>query len=214
MGDAVSLGYDRWADRYADRDASTSLDEPLLVELAGSLAHRRVLDVACGTGRYTRLLARHGADVTGLDASRGMIARARRTSDPAITWILASATHLPFADHTFDLLTSGLLLDHLPELAPAFREMSRVLRPSGRAIITAIHPDMQRITGANVVFDGGTIPGHLHELEDIESTAIASGLYPARRHEPTVTPAMAAADPRWRWRLGIPALVIYAFDHL
>src|SRR4051794_38088156 len=98
--DQVKEGYDKWADRYDDDDPSTVLDEPWVLQLVGPLAGRRVLDLACGTGRYARLLTGQGARAHGADASRKMLLRAR-----PLPCVQAAAHALPFADASFDALT-------------------------------------------------------------------------------------------------------------
>jgi ubiquinone/menaquinone biosynthesis C-methylase UbiE len=202
----VKVGYDRWAQRYDDRDPSTVLDEPLLLSLAEPLAGRRVLDLACGTGRYSRLLAARGAEVIGADLSRGMLLRARSRTRV----IQAAAERLPFAPHSFDLVTCGLLFDHVEDPRQPFREISRVLRPDGRALVTSIHPEMQRLTGADVCVEGIRIPGRIHEIEFLESAARAAGLFPLARHELRVTGEMRR-HRNWRWRAQVPALTLFAF---
>jgi ubiquinone/menaquinone biosynthesis C-methylase UbiE len=210
---APCLGYERWADTYDDQDPSTLLDEPLLLALAGDVQGRRVLDVACGTGRYARLMWQRGADVIGVDASRGMLVRARRSSGDGIRWVLARADALPFACGRFDLVTCGLLLDHVDPLPPVFAEISRVLVPRGRAIVSTVHPTMQRFTGATVAGTNGLrIDGVLHKISDIESAACSTGLKTCMRCEPCVTQAMARLDDRWQWRIGLPALLVLALD--
>lgn len=101
----------------------------------------RVLDVACGSGIVARLAAAGpGADgrVTGLDASPGMIAAARRASEAAglcIDWVVGSALDLPFADAAFDLVFCQQGLQFFPDRAKGVAEMHRVLAPGGEVCI-------------------------------------------------------------------------------
>src|SRR5262249_46484492 len=102
------------------------------------------LDLGCGTGRHTLWLAAGGATVTAVDFSEGMLAEARRKPGAtAIRWLVHDLhTRLPFAEGTFDLVVSGLVLEHLRELDGLFAEARRVLKLGGRAVITAMHPAM------------------------------------------------------------------------
>lgn len=137
---SVRCGYDRWAPEYDDADPSTALDEPIVLELCGPLAGVRALDLGCGTGRYARLLAARGADgVVGLDLSAGMLMRAARQGPAGAQWVLGDANLLPFRAASFDVVVSGLILDHLPRLESCFQEIARVLRPGGRFQIADIH---------------------------------------------------------------------------
>jgi SAM-dependent methyltransferase len=95
---------------------------------------RRVLDVGSGTGLAARLLARRfpGAHVVGVDLSGAMVAEARRRL-PAdlgarVTFSVADASRLPFADGEFDLVV-------LLNMIPFFGELARVTAPGGAAVL-------------------------------------------------------------------------------
>ena len=115
----------------------------------------RVLDVACGTGVLTREAAARvgpGGQVTGLDASAGMLAVARDLAAPApgsaaaarevhrsteapVEWQQGVAESLPFPDGRFDAVVCQFGLMFFPDRRAAIREMRRVLRPGGRIAI-------------------------------------------------------------------------------
>jgi ubiquinone/menaquinone biosynthesis C-methylase UbiE len=145
MSDSIQRGYDRWAAVY-DHDANplVNLEEPLVRELLVHVRGLRILDLGCGTGRHALWLAEHGAEVTAIDFSDGMLAEARRKPGAERVHFLVQDLHrpLPFSDAAFDLVVSGLVLEHLSELSLFFAEARRVLRPSGRAIVSAMHPAM------------------------------------------------------------------------
>jgi ubiquinone/menaquinone biosynthesis C-methylase UbiE len=73
---ATASGYDEWAPSYDDRDPSTWLDEPFLLEHLKPFSNCRVLDMGCGTGRYLRRLPPSAYRITGVDLSKNMLARA------------------------------------------------------------------------------------------------------------------------------------------
>ncbi len=102
----------------------------------------RVLDVACGTGSLARLAAcRVGADgrVVGVDASGGMLARARERSEGTlVAYQVADALALPFADASFDAATIGFGLRNLADYRRGLAEMRRVVRPGGRVVVLEI----------------------------------------------------------------------------
>ena len=114
---------------------------PLVVALADPRSGERVLDVACGTGVATRLVAQQvgrTGKVVGLDLKPGMLAGAAAiaASEPptsaSITWQEASATRMPFPDAAFDIACCQLGLGFFPDRPAALREMHRVLVPGGR----------------------------------------------------------------------------------
>ncbi|SJM56022.1 class I SAM-dependent methyltransferase [Gulosibacter sp. 10] len=98
---------------------------------------QRVLDVACGTGTVSRILADHGAEVTGLDFSKGMIEEGiRRHGDhPNIAFQQGDATDLPFEDGSFDVTTVSFGIRNVQRPEKALAEMLRVTRPGGRIVV-------------------------------------------------------------------------------
>jgi SAM-dependent methyltransferase len=96
-----------------------------------------VLDLACGTGRYSRLLAEAGAtDVIALDFCVPMLTQVSNGCR-----VCASMMQLPFADDTFDVVISGLALGHATDVYPWMAEIARVLRNGGTLLYSDFHPD-------------------------------------------------------------------------
>jgi ubiquinone/menaquinone biosynthesis C-methylase UbiE len=106
--------------------------------VAGAVAGRDALEIGCGTGLILERTAAVARRATGIDLSAGM---ARfTTSQKGLTVAQASATDLPFADDSFDVVYSFKVLPHVPDLAAAMREIRRVLRPGGRAFVEVYNP--------------------------------------------------------------------------
>ena len=93
----------------------------------------RLLDVGCGTGRFTVLAAeRLGVRAWGIDPSEEMLAQARRRPGAArVGWKRGEAEHLPFKDGWFDAAHAHLVLHVLRDRDAAYRELARVLQPGG-----------------------------------------------------------------------------------
>jgi ubiquinone/menaquinone biosynthesis C-methylase UbiE len=116
------------------------LFEPYASDLASRLevaAGASVLELACGTGRVTRLLYdRIGPDVrlvaTDLNDAMLNYARQKFGSDGSIEWKQADATDLPFADQSFDAVVCQFGLMFFPDKEKALREVHRVLKPGGQ----------------------------------------------------------------------------------
>src|SRR5205823_5250712 len=85
-----------------------------------------------------------GARVTAVDFSDGMLAEARRKPGAEAVRFLVHDLHqaLPLTSGSFDLVVSGLVLEHLQELGPFFAEARRLLKDGGRAVVSAMHPAM------------------------------------------------------------------------
>jgi SAM-dependent methyltransferase len=106
------------------------------MELLGNVRGREVLDLGCGHGMAAVVLARGGANVTGLELSAGYLAEAMARAEAngvACRWVQGDAEHLPFADTSFDAIWGHAILHHL-DLDRAAAEIERVLRPGGRAV--------------------------------------------------------------------------------
>ena len=108
-----------------------------LIARAAIAPGERVLDVACGTGDLAFAASRCGAQIVGIDLTPAMIehARGRARVEPGgdrIFWAVGDMTHLPLADASCDVVTTGYGLRNVPDLRAALAEIHRVLRPGGR----------------------------------------------------------------------------------
>ncbi|HYY58662.1 MAG TPA: class I SAM-dependent methyltransferase, partial [Pyrinomonadaceae bacterium] len=92
----------------------------------------RILDVGCGTGANLELLARFG-DVEGVDISQDALAFCRARGLESVRH--GAAEKLPYGDGEFDLVTSFDMVEHLDDDVAGLKEMRRVLRPGGRALL-------------------------------------------------------------------------------
>ncbi len=215
-GSSVRQGYDRWAAVY-DHDANplSALEEPFVRVAAGDVRGRRVLDLGCGTGRHALWLASQGASVTALDFSRGMLREARSKAGPSRVCFVVHDLHrpLPFAPATFDLVVSGLVLEHLADLRLFFGETRRVLRRDGRAVVSAMHPAMF-LRGSQARFtdpESGELvqPGSFpHALGDFVVASLRAGLTLDAIGEHAPDAAFARRYPRAEKYLGWPMLVV------
>lgn len=98
-------------------------------------AHAQVLEIGCGTGVLTRVLA-HWANVErviGVDPAASLIREARRLASgfPNLAFEEADGRSLPFGDGTFDVVVFDSTLSHVPDVQRALGEACRVLRPAG-----------------------------------------------------------------------------------
>jgi SAM-dependent methyltransferase len=94
----------------------------------------RLLDVGCGNAWSAYAFARRGFDVTGVDLNSDAF---EPPLDPSLRLQEGSIQRLPFADHSFDLVASYQMLEHVPGPEDALREMLRVVRPGGTVSIVS-----------------------------------------------------------------------------
>jgi SAM-dependent methyltransferase len=98
------------------------------------------LDLACGEGRLTRLLAGHGHRVAGVDAAPTMARLAAAHEQAASPVINGDATALPFGDGVFGLVVAYMCLHDIDAMPEAVAEAARVLRPGGKLCVAIPHP--------------------------------------------------------------------------
>ena len=102
-----------------------------VLEALAPVEDERVLEIACGTGRFTVMLAERGADIVGLDISDAMLAQGRRKAgeaglDDTVEFMRGDATRLPFPDDHFDAVFA-MRFFHLADTPAKFlAEMARV----------------------------------------------------------------------------------------
>lgn len=116
-----------------------------LIAVADLRPGEHVLDIACGTGVVTRLAVERvgpSGAVFGVDINPGMIAAARQAlaDVPEISWHVADAESLPLPGDSVDVVLCQMGLQFVPGKLAALREMRRVLRPGGRALVSVPGP--------------------------------------------------------------------------
>lgn len=132
----------RMAEVYGYRSESyaSTLDPTLkpmadeILRIGGIRGRKRIMDLATGTGSVAGAAALAGAWVVGVDISPGILVTARRLWGNHVTFVVADAVALPFANQNFDVVICGLGLSHFPNVLTVCREVRRVLRPRGRFV--------------------------------------------------------------------------------
>lgn len=200
-----------YADRVDTKPHNALYDRPAVLSLLPDVAGLRVLDAGCGSGVYAEELLARGARVTACDRSAEMvrIAKDRLCGKAEALVVDLSQPLTMFADRAFDLVVSPLVLDHIEDWSPVFREFHRILAPAGRVVFSAAHPH----------FDAEYYrTGRYHEIEPVEpiwkgfgppigmpsyrrplalffSPLIDAGFLVERVLEPKPVEAMRASDP-------------------
>lgn len=117
-----------------------------ITRAAGRVAGKKVLDLGCGDGALTYLLAKKGADVVGIDNdelgikfAHENLASRNKHGKLKYQFILASGYELPVASDTFDFVVNSEVIEHVQEPASMLTESKRVLKPGGKFILTTPH---------------------------------------------------------------------------
>lgn len=158
------------------------IERHTLFDLLGDVSDRTVLDLACGSGFYTRMLRQAGAaTVVGVDLSDEMIGLANLTeaAEPlGITYHVGDATQLALGE-TFDVVFAAYLFNYArtaEQLTAMCHTVTRHLRPGGRLVAVVNNPE-QSPAGFEVIRKYGLTKSAVLPL--VEGAAITYTLYPA-----------------------------------
>ncbi len=176
-------GYDAWARNYDSvENATRDLDATVIRKMVEGVSGDTALEIGCGTGKNTGWLAERFGNVTAVDLSQGMLDVASGKLQAANIRFLQHdiCEPWPFGDARFDLVTCNLILEHIADLRPIYREAARVLRPQGHLFICEFHPYRQ-LRGGQAQYpsnDGGCtrIRAYLHAVADYINEGLAAGL--------------------------------------
>lgn len=127
-------GYDVYRDH---------LNTPAFLASLPPVGDLQGIDLGCGEGHNTRLVAKRGARMTAIDIASTFIrhAKAKESLAPlGITYAVASAVNLPFPEASFDFATAFMSLMDIPETDQVLAEAFRVLRPGGFLQFSILHP--------------------------------------------------------------------------
>jgi malonyl-CoA O-methyltransferase len=191
--------YALWAANYPPQahNPLMEIEQAAMLELLPPLEGRAVLDLACGTGRYGLIAQEHGAaQVIGIDNSLPMLA-----GSPLGGRVQAATEAVPLKSASIDVVLCGLALGHLPGVETSMREIGRVLKPGGAALVSDVHPFVA-LNGAQRTFaapDGKVyaVEHHAHLYADMHRAVAAAGLAVEALREPTLN--------------GAPVVVVYHF---
>ncbi|MGK5742901.1 methyltransferase domain-containing protein [Micromonospora sp. URMC 103] len=214
-GKPVANDYDSFAEAYAVETESNLINgyytRPAMLDLAGDVAGRRILDVGCGAGPLLAALRDRGATVTGVDPSAKMLdlARQRLGGDAALHQGGLGGDPLPFPDDAFDDVVACLVLHYLEDWKGPLAELRRVLVPGGRLIVAVNHPFVYHLIrpegdyfateqwSEDYVFNGQpAVLTYWHRpLHAITNEFIAAGFRIAAVSEPPPAPGAREAFP-------------------
>ena len=142
-GDELWEGHAEWWIDGFTEGADPEYTEQILPLAEAELdGFARIVDIGCGDGQIARLLARHGAAVTGVDPTWNQLTVASERSG-GVAYARSGAAALPFADASFDAAVACLVFEHIDDVDGAIAEVARVVRPGGRFAFFLNHPLLQ-----------------------------------------------------------------------
>jgi ubiquinone/menaquinone biosynthesis C-methylase UbiE len=215
-----------WAQFAETNDYRNLFLIPETLKLLGEVAGKRILDLGCGEGGYARLLARKGAHVTAVDASREFVAIARekaRREDLQITHLVRDAASLDgLNNNSYDIVLAAMSLMDIERYDEAVAEVGRVLRPGGKLLMSILHPCFtgrgcrrERDEDGNLLryivdhyfdktpwrqstkFEGKKVIFRHRPLQDYVNPLIAVGFKLVKLYEPVPTPEQMRLSPRF-----------------
>jgi ubiquinone/menaquinone biosynthesis C-methylase UbiE len=207
--DKLRQEFNRWADDGRGEEMERhhiSIAEQTL-EAMELHPGERVLDLSCGAGWATRLLAKavegfgvdgHEGSVLGLDISDEMIARARAASRDVehVMFVRSSAEQIPWRDEYFDKVLSIEAFYYFPDQEAVLRELLRVTVPSGKIFILI---NLYRENHYSLRWsDALNVPVHARSEQEYVDMTLRSGFRMAEaRHIPDHTPTPETYSGKW-----------------
>lgn len=139
---------------------------------ASRVSNKKVLDIACGEGYGSNILARYASHVTGVDSNAAVISQAsKKYNQKNLTFLTGTAEQIPVADQQFDIVVSFETLEHLAAQEKMMAEIKRVLVPGGVLIIST--PDKKNYSDKRNHIN----PFHVKELYRGEFTALLTAYF-------------------------------------
>ena len=178
----IQDAYTDWSETYdSDCNLTRDLDHRVARQELDRFRCRLILELGCGTGKNTPILASIGDHVHALDFSAGMIEKARaKVTAPNVVFEIADITkRWPSNDQSFDLIVCNLVLEHIEDLSFIFAEAARVLVEKGSFFICELHP-FRQYQGTQARFQRADDTKHItaftHHITDFTNAALANEL--------------------------------------
>lgn len=223
-----------WID--ADQAVRTGMLDRWMLDSLGDVGGKSAIDIGCGEGRFSRLLSKLGATVTGVDLTEPLIEKARSTSSHE-TYLIGNAETLQgIESNTYDIAVSYIVLVDLLDFRSAINAAYRILRPGGRFVICNIHPMRSSVSGGWIrqgdkklfypvdnytdegprefTWFGRTFVNMHHTLSSYIGAFLDAGFTLRALHEPVPSEEELAANPTFDDEYRIPNFIIYTLEKL
>lgn len=215
----VRTGYGQWVTSY-ESTVEDEMDLALLNRLTTPnwRAIQRAADLGCGTGRTGAWLRSQGIrHIDGVDLTPEMLDRAR-TRGAHTTLTEADVTKTGLETGAYDLAIASLIDEHLPDLAPFYKEAARLVRPGGTCVVVTYHPHFIMTAGMPTHYKTETgedvaITTHLHQISDHVNKARQAGWHLEEMQESLIDDQWLTKKPKWHKYRNHPISAAYAWHH-
>ncbi len=114
---------------------------PVVLKLLGNVKNKKILDLACGNGYFSKILAEKKAIITGVDYSKKLISIAKSHQHKSMNFFVGSSSNLNFLkDNSFDFIVSNVAFHDIKAISKTIKECSRLLKPKHKLIFSIPHP--------------------------------------------------------------------------
>jgi ubiquinone/menaquinone biosynthesis C-methylase UbiE len=176
----IQQSYNLWAGQYdTNHNKTRDLEAVAIREMLEGFSFDHCLEIGCGTGKNTQWLATKAKQITAIDLSEEMLARARKkVKSGKVTFIQADINaDWNFVKGLYDLVSFSLVLEHIEHLGPIFEKAARVLQPGGCLYLGELHP-FRQYGGTKARFDTAEgqhiVRCYNHHLSDFTQAAISN----------------------------------------
>ena len=206
--------YERWAPNYPPvaHNPLMRAEQRSMLQMWPDMEGRCVLDLACGSGRYSQLLRNaNAAQVVALDFCLAMLEQVA-----AADRVCASMMQLPFRSAVFDAAVSGLAVGHATDIHQWMSELARVLRPQGNLVYSDFHSEAIRAGMTRSFKDAAdvtwTVPHQVYDLSCQQDAMGAAGLtvetVTELRMGMELNEAFPGSEQAYRQWYGVPVVLI------
>ncbi len=143
---SVQKAYDSWSQQYdTGINKTRDLEAIALQQTLADIAFNSCVEIGCGTGKNTAWLINKANQITAVDLSSEMLAKAKqKINSGKVNFIQADILQdWNFTDKIFELVSFSLILEHIENLEPIFNKVSKLIAPGGYIYVGELHPFKQ-----------------------------------------------------------------------
>jgi len=174
--------YNNWASQYdTNQNKTRDLEGKALRQILSGIPFNTCLEIGCGTGKNTSWLAEQSKQLTAVDFSEEMLSKAKEKISSVNVEFKQADISQPWSFRTqlYDLITFSLVLEHIENLDPIFKEVSHSLNEGGYVYVGELHP-FKQYSGTKARFDTEEgrhiVDCYNHNTSDFVRSAKKNGL--------------------------------------